>query len=188
MDKKELNESKNKIIRNLVSKYVENIPNYEYEDLLLEAAIAAQEAMNDFDISKDVKITTHIYNRVKYKLVNLRRQEFAKKRGFNLIVKENKMALNESISNLVEIIPSTDKNIEEQLLDIEKKEFILKTAEKILKPEEYKCLMLVLEGYNYSEIANKMGVNLKKVSNRIYSGRKKLKKRRSKFEKYLKIY
>lgn len=74
------------------------------------------------------------------------------------------------------ILVSKDRIIEQNLTQKEKNSDIINQIKNLLNPEQFKILILYLNGYGYSEIAEFSNLTVKKIDNTIQIIKKKLKK------------
>ena len=74
------------------------------------------------------------------------------------------------------LLVTKDRIVEKISLQKEKNSYIINQIKSLLKPEQYKILILYLNGYTYSEIAEISELSTKKIDNTIQIIKKKLKK------------
>lgn len=74
------------------------------------------------------------------------------------------------------ILVTKDRIVEKISLQKEKNSYIINKIKELLNPEQYKILILYLNGYSYGEIAEFSSLTVKKVDNTIQTIKKKLKK------------
>lgn len=178
-------EQMKKIAKSITAKYCRSSA-YEFEDLYGEAIVEGIKAGEDYIKEKNTKKTTYIYMRIKYKLLNIIRSENAKKRKPNKQINFEELKLNEH-QEYYYLGLETQENQEDLILKKEKRNELKNTVLEILNSEEVEYLSLYLKGVSTAVIAKKFGVDNKKVSNKIYYIKLKLKKKQYKFEKFQKI-
>ena len=74
------------------------------------------------------------------------------------------------------ILVTKDRIVEKISLQKEKNSDIINQIRELLNQEQYKILILYLNGYSYNEIANISNLTVKKIDNTIQTIKKKLKK------------
>lgn len=174
-----------RIVKAVVSQYL-NSTEYEFQDLYTEGIIEAIKARQEYLEDKNTKKTTYIYMRVKYKILNLIRAELAQKRKPKKKISYESLKLEEH-QEYFYLGLEKQKNQEEELLKKEEKEEFQKVLKEILKPDEIKYINLYLEGKSVAQIAKMYMLDYKKVANKIYYIKKKIKKKQYKFDNYQKI-
>lgn len=115
-----------RIVRCVVNKY-RSIKKYEFEDLYFEGLIAALEAKEDYNPNLGVKISTHIYNRVKYKMIYLLRKVNAKKRNsgieinYDLTLRESNTTYGYTVKEIAIFFNITQKQTSNKIYYIKNK-------------------------------------------------------------------
>lgn len=169
-----------RIVRCVVNKY-RSIKKYEFEDLYFEGLIAALEAKEDYNPNLGVKISTHIYNRVKYKMIYLLRKVNAKKRNGGIEINYD-LTLRESNTTYGDTYITYDEDFEIQLEQKETKNELVYFLKKNLEKNEYKIFKKYIDGYTVKEIAIFFNITQKQTSNKIYYIKNKIKKKRDRIK------
>ncbi len=179
------NHLKNEIIVKSILKNF-NINSYEYEDLYYEGILVSLKAQKDYDPSFKTKLSTYIYMRVKCHFLSLYRSTKALKRDVknnsNLDfyeIEENGLFYARSLCSF----PTQELEIEEQ----EFKKDLYFLLKEVLSDDEFEIISLFLRGYSTSEISNKLKINKRQASNKIYYIKSKLRKKSYMFVKLKKI-
>ncbi len=160
----------NKIIQNI------NIEGFEREDLLMEGVISGLEAIKTYDKNRNVKMSTHVYSCIKYRMLYLSRYANAQKRkpdkriNFDMTIIEETGAFYGQ--NLI-VLPTQEKDFEFREL----KENIMKSIQSFLKEEEIEIVNMMIEGYSTNEIAEKLNCTNKKMANKINYIKRKVRQR-----------
>lgn len=74
------------------------------------------------------------------------------------------------------ILVTKDRIVEKNLTQKEKNADLINQIKNLLNPDQYKILILYLNGYSYSEISKLSNQTVKKIDNTIQTIKKKLKK------------
>ncbi len=172
------------IVKSILKKF--NISSYEYEDLYYEGILVSLKAQKDYDPSFNTKISTYIYMRVKCHYLSLYRSTKALKRDINnnlnldfYEIEESALFYDQSLCSF----PTQEKDFEEREL----KQDLYSLLKKVLNNEEFEIICLFLQGYTSCEIAKKLNINKRQVSNKIYYIKSKLRKKSYIFENFKKI-
>ncbi len=179
------NNFKNEIIVKSILKNF-NINSYEYEDLYYEGILISLKATKDYDPSFNTKLSTYIYMRVKCHFLSLYRSSKALKRDIknnsNLDfyeIEENGLFYSKSLCSF----PTQEIEIEEK--EFQKDLYFL--LKELLTDDEFEVISLFLEGFSTQDIAEKLKMDKRQVSNKVYYIKSKLRKKSHMFEKFKKI-
>ena len=157
------------LISSIVRKYF--LAGFEVEDLMQIGYISLIKAIKDFNCEGKANFSTYLYMAVQGDIKN----EVAK--SFN----NKNMALNNALSLDISFdeddedgvyspwayLFTSDSSIEDEVIKEQKIKQLLIVLKNNLDKEERQILSLYLQGYKYSEIAQKVGVTTKKVDNTI---------------------
>jgi len=145
----------------------------ESEDLVQEGYIGLFNAILSFDENVDVTFKTFATNcidrKIKTAITQANRQKNKPLNGYTAIIDDIDDGDEEGY-----IVISNELTPEEKVIDKQKFSIIKAEINKVLTAEQKKVLVMYLNGDSYSEIAIKMGTNVKKVYNTIFQIKKKL--------------
>lgn len=165
------------IVYSIARKYVNNAISLgiEEKDLVQEGFIGLSKAIDTYNTEKNVLfytyapicIETHIMTALK---------SANKKRNQSLNSSLSLEGLTESeIINVNEIMKDEMSDPSIKLIDKENFEEILELAKKILTDFEFEVFNLKIEGYDNTEISNKMNKNNRSIENTMFRIKQKLK-------------
>ncbi len=143
----------------------------EQEDLFQEGLMAIITAVHTYDQSKNRTFSSFIHTCVRNRIID----------SIRTATRDKHKPLNEAAPLTEDITPDHAQDP----LDIYlKREWADNFREKLaenLTSEQNLILKLYFEGYSYTEIANKIGVNVKKVDNTLFAIKNKLRKEKDLF-------
>ena len=153
------------------------------EDLIQEGMIGLFKAVQDFDNSKssffyfaELCISRQIYHAIE--------AAGRKKHGpLNAYVSLSEEAKDSDNLSLEESMTVREENPEQILIDRESVDAFLESIHTTLSPMENKVLDAYLDGWNYRQIAEKMGKTEKSIDNALQRIKTKVQKLRSHIEK-----
>lgn len=145
------------------------LPREHWEDGGQEAYLALYQAVRHFDPSQKVKFSTYANHCIDNAL-----------RNYQVKLSTKKSHLNASSVSLEQMRPEEEPQADlsqpdQMLIDKEQYHLWLEQIRKILSPFEFKVLYCFLDGDNYRQIAARLNVNKKSVSNALVRIRRKLK-------------
>ena len=147
------------IISEIAGIYSENLK----MDLLQEGRLAVCKAVASFNSKQDATFYTFAYTCIKNAMFDFLRAQNAKK--------------NTMITQAISLEDIDESEIEDPSLNIENtidiKEELSRVC-NILNETQQKIAIMLMEGYSYQEIANKLDKNKKYIDNQIQQIRKKL--------------
>lgn len=161
------------------------IRNLEYDELVQEAYFGFERAIIDFNGFKKVTFKNFAKYVIKMRYITLLNESKTKKNGGNSI---NYISLNDTYESdegeygrtqeewLFEEIndnPFNEKYIEKTPDEIYEEKELIESILDISSELERNALKLRMEGYNYEEIAEKLGMTRKQVDNALYRLTKK---------------
>jgi len=161
------------LIDKIIRRYY--LPSYESEDFYQIASLAFHRAILTYEKQGNATFYTYALSCIRNKLVSLYRQELMK-REYAVDIEEMTV-IAEARENYV--LEKSDVLEEEQdtLLHHYRAELDKLLGKKSFFGDiEQKCLRAVIEGFTYSEIAEKYGFDHTKISNAMTRVRAKLKK------------
>ena len=165
----------NKIATNLFKKYCKNT-SLELSDLIQEGMIALNNAINNYQESKETLFYTYAKTCIERKIISAvitaRRQ---KQKVLNDSI-SYEININEDGSKLEELIKDVTTNPENILIDIENSKELMEEIENSLTPFELQVLQLKLDGFDYKEIASITNKEPKNIDNAIQRIKIKIKK------------
>lgn len=165
----------NKIATNLFKKYCKNT-SLELSDLIQEGMIALNNAINNYQESKETLFYTYAKTCIERKIISAvitaRRQ---KQKVLNDSI-SYEININEDGSKLEELIKDVTTNPENILIDIENSKELMEEIENSLTPFELQVLQLKLDGFDYREIASIINKEPKNIDNAIQRIKIKIKK------------
>lgn len=148
----------------------------DFDDLSQEGMIGLYKAVVGFNADKCINFSSFATMCIHHQIQNAVKIASSKKN----------QPLNEYISINVEggveqgddspklMLKAKDKGAEQLSLDKEREILLYQKIRKELTIEQYNILLMYLNGYSYTEIANKQNITNKKVDNNIQSIKRKL--------------
>ncbi len=151
----------------------------EYEDLLQEAMIGLYKAYIGYDktnkasfstfattcITRNVQTAVKTANRKKNQILN---------NSISLTNQGGVKKQNEDDDEITLIIPSNSLSPDEKLIESEKLQIIKQKIKQCLSKFELDVLVLYLQGYSYTQIAQKLNLTNKSIDNALSRIRHKL--------------
>lgn len=151
----------------------------DYNDLIQEGMIGLYKAISIYDKDKNHNFgmfaSLCIHRQLQNAVKNANRKKNSPLNSY-LPIKYydgSNMTDEERLTNLVIVDDSSD--IEKNYIDKEMNALLLSEIKKVLSDEQFEVLNEFLNGENYSNIAKKCGISVKKVDNILQSVKKKLK-------------
>ena len=145
------------------------LPKEHWEDGGQEAYLALYQAVRHFDSSRKVKFSTYANRCIDNAL-----------RNYQVKLSTKKSHLNASSVSLEQMRPEEEPQAglpqpDQMLIDKEQYHLCLEQIRQSLSPFESKVFHCYLDGDDYRQIAKRLGVNEKSVSNALVRIRRKLK-------------
>ncbi len=165
-------------IKAMCSKIIQNvnIEGYDREDLLMEGVISGLKAIDTYDDERNVKMSTHVFSCIKYRMLYLSRYTNAQKRKPDTKINFDTTIIEETgafYGQSLIVLPTQEKDFEFREL----KENILKSIQEFLNDEEIEIVNMLIEGYSTNEIAQKLKYDNKKLANKINYIKRKVRQR-----------
>ena len=148
----------------------------DFDDLSQEGMIGLYKAIVGFNEDKNDNFASFATMCIHHQIQN----------AVKIASNKKNQPLNEYISISVEggfvengdepkiILPAKDKGAEQLTIDKEHEKNLHKKLKQVLTLEQYSVLLMYLNGYSYTEIANKHNITNKKVDNDIQAIKRKL--------------
>lgn len=149
----------------------------DFDDLLQEGMIGVYKAVGGYDINKNDNFAKFVTMCIHHQVQNAVRVANSKKN----------QPLNDYISINIEgrisetdddapklMLQANDKGAEQLTIDKERITLLYQKIRKELSDEQYNVLLMYLNGYSYTEMANKYQTNNKKIDNIIQAIKRKL--------------
>lgn len=165
----------NKIATNLFIKYCKNT-SLELSDLVQEGMIALNNAIHNYQESKDILFYTYAKTCIERKIISA---VITARRQKQQVLNESisyEININEDGQKLEELIKDFTTNPENILIDMENSEELMEKIEDALTPFELQVLQLKLDGFDYREIASIIDKQPKNIDNAIQRIKIKIKK------------
>ena len=145
------------------------VPGADRDDLCQEAYVALLSAIGSYDEQKGASFSTYAITCINNRLAD----------AVKTANRQKNRVLNDSVSltddsNPVEII--SYESPEKQTLDQEQYLELMHKIEDVLSEKEKKVLLLWVDGYDYTEIAEMLDMPVKSVDNALQRARRKLRK------------
>ena len=147
------------------------------EDLMQEGMIGLYKAMQSYNASNKATFTTFAYLCVLRQIQSAIRSSFRKGRfilGDFLPISNQGMIVLDDTNNKGIYLISSELSPEENVIQREHQQELSDIIKKQISNFEFKVLGLYLKGYSHFEIAQKLGKDIKSVSNAIFRIRTKL--------------
>lgn len=135
----------------------------EKADLIQEAMLGLISAVRTFDTQKSTRFKTYANSCISNHLSSVLRRQNQKKQ-----IPQEKLT---SIDNLS--LKTTVLSPEEQIIQKEQVSDMMRRLNQTLSDFEKQILIQYLSGYSAAEIADTLGINVKRVSNALYRIRQK---------------
>lgn len=166
------------IIPLVMNKYKRNYIKLKIDEqeVYSEATLGFSDALNNYKDDKNATLPTFITLCVERKLFTLARKYMTQKHKINRESLSLETSYNDSEKPLFEIISDNGKN--DPLNNLEENDDFLelkRKIEKALSKSEYEVYSLMINNYNYKEIAKILNVNEKYVDNAIQRIKNKVK-------------
>lgn len=145
------------------------VPGIDHDDLCQEAYVALLSAIGSYDEQKGTSFSTYAIACINNRLTDAVKTANRRK---NRILNDSVSLTDDS--NPVEII--SFESPEEVTLDQEQYHELMQRIENELSRKERQVLLLWVDGYDYVEIGEKLGLPVKSVDNALQRARRKLKK------------
>ena len=149
----------------------------DFDDLLQEGMIGVYKAVGGYDINNNDNFAKFVTMCIHHQVQNAVRVANSKKN----------QPLNDYISINIEgrisetdddapklMLQANDKGAEQLTIDKERITLLYQKIRKELSDEQYNVLLMYLNGYSYTEMANKYQTNNKKIDNIIQAIKRKL--------------
>lgn len=165
----------NKIATNLFIKYCKNT-SLELSDLVQEGMIALNNAIHNYQESKDILFYTYAKTCIERKIISA---VITARRQKQQVLNESisyEININEDGQKLEELIKDFTTNPENILIDMENSKELMEKIEDALTPFELQVLQLKLDGFDYREIASIINKQPKNIDNAIQRIKIKIKK------------
>ncbi len=165
----------NKIATNLFIKYCKNT-SLELSDLVQEGMIALNNAIHNYQESKDILFYTYAKTCIERKIISA---VITARRQKQQVLNESisyEININEDGQKLEELIKDFTTNPENILIDMENSKELMEKIEDALTPFELQVLQLKLDGFDYREIASIIDKQPKNIDNAIQRIKIKIKK------------
>lgn len=165
----------NKIATNLFIKYCKNT-SLELSDLVQEGMIALNNAIHNYQESKDILFYTYAKTCIERKIISA---VITARRQKQQLLNESisyEININEDGQKLEELIKDFTTNPENILIDMENSKELMEKIEDSLTPFELQVLQLKLDGFDYREIASIIDKQPKNIDNAIQRIKIKIKK------------
>ena len=165
----------NKIATNLFIKYCKNT-SLELSDLVQEGMIALNNAIHNYQESKDILFYTYAKTCIERKIISA---VITARRKKQQVLNESisyEININEDGQKLEELIKDFTTNPENILIDMENSKELMEKIEDALTPFELQVLQLKLDGFDYREIASIIDKQPKNIDNAIQRIKIKIKK------------
>ncbi len=161
------------LIVHIVKKYEQLFYTYEFIDLYQEARMAIMLGMEKYDATKNVKISTFVYQLVEYHMIKLLRMQKAQKRDMkNYLTFEHSLTDNLTFHDVI-IDPY---NVEEEVKASQLEEKLNELMKQILSTEEYQIYYDYCYNLSLEELVEKYCIPRRKMQNKISYIRRKLAK------------
>lgn len=159
------------LIVHIVKKYEKLFNTYEFIDLYQEARIAIIIGMKKYDPTRNVKISTFVYQLVEYQMIKLLRMQKAQKRDMkNYLTFEHALTENLTFHDVI----VDQSNHEEELIAKHLECNLQKLMKKVLKDDEYKLYNEYCYYYSLDELVVRHQLSRRKLQNKISYIRRKL--------------
>lgn len=152
----------------LIWKQARQYPGFEWEDLYQEGAMALIRAIQKFEPSLGAVFYSYAQIAIRNGILYAVRHHLKNHSGAIPTAPEN---FNQSKFSYVPVMDVDSEG--ESGRDVIREAF---AKEEFLTAIEKECLKLYLAGYNYNQIASKVGITRKKVDNSLFNCRQKLKR------------
>lgn len=147
----------------------------DFDDILQEGMIGLYKAIMGYNISKNVSFSNFASMCIHHQIQNAVKIASSKKnQPLNNYVSINIEGKIDDEDSPKIILQSHEQNLEERSLNKERLSLLYKNIYKELTDIQYKILIMYLNGYSYTEIANKYNLTNKNVDNQIQAIKKKL--------------
>lgn len=158
----------------LINKHQYHVFTMSQEDLYAELAISLMRAIDDYDETKSIKFITFLYVCLERKIYKIKRYQKVNKRKHYVVgIYENQI----STDSFTYADVLADKTDVEYLNETKIKVDALESyANDVLKEDEQKLFDYYKKGYSRTKISEFMGWDKKKVSNKMYQIKKKLRR------------
>lgn len=148
----------------------------DYDDILQEGMIGLYKAVQNFNIDKNVSFDSFASLCINRQIQNAVKLANSKKNlPLNDYVSIGEKGEMGDKSSPQLIIATKDRIVENIYFAKEENSQIIKKIKDCLNETQFKILLMYLSGYSYSEIANLLCVNEKKIDNNLQIIKKKLK-------------
>lgn len=160
-----------KIVNNIIRSI--SIRGYDKEDLKMEGILEGIKALEEYDPKYNTKVSSYVYGRVKFKMLQLIRYSSALKRTPKESITLEATLLAETGEFYGHKLFSIE-NQEKDYLISEKFEELYAAAKKTLTNSENRIFELYLQGYTAREISIKEKEDYKKIANKLSYIKKKI--------------
>ena len=146
------------------------------QEVYSEATLGFSDALNNYRDDKDASLPTFITLCVERKLFGLVRKYMTQKHKIDIDSLSLETSYNDTEKPLLEMISDNGKN--DPLNNLEENDNYLELKRKIemsLSKSEYEVYSLMINNYNYKEIAQILNINEKSVDNAIQRIKNKVK-------------
>ena len=162
------------LISSIVRKYF--LAGFEAEDLMQIGYVSLIKAIKGYKVDARASFSTYLYMVVSGDIKN----EVTKAKNNKHLALNNSYSLDvsfdddeeESFSPWAYLFIDENASIEDEVINKQKVQILLDELKQKLDMQERKILSKYLQGYKYSEIAQKLNVSTKKVDNTITKAKK----------------
>lgn len=151
----------------------------DFDDILQEGMIGLYKAIQNYDKVKNdnfARFATMCIHRQIQSAVKVANAKKNMPLNDYFSINEEGAVEGDGERNAQILLVTKDRIVEKISLQKEKNSYIINQIKELLNQEQYKILILYLNGYSYNEIAEYSNVTVKKIDNTIQTIKKKLKK------------
>jgi RNA polymerase sigma factor (sigma-70 family) len=164
-----------KLIYKLANKqYLRYNKKYALEDILQEAKVSAIRAYRNYDVTKNTKLITHLYNYINFYLSHYFRSDTGLIKIPSRVMDNKEKSKPEIVQNDFLFDNSTEEHPSFDLSKHENKIFLDSLLKKLNKKEEDILSLIYLKGYTYDEVAIMYNVSRQAINNTANKCLKKL--------------
>lgn len=152
---------------------------FDFDDILQEGMIGLYKAIQNYNPEKNdnfprfASMCIHRQIQSAVKIANAKKHQPLNE---YFSINENGAVEGDGERSAQIILVTKDRIVEKISLQKEKNSYIINQIKQLLNESQYKTLILYLNGYSYTEIAQATDTTSKKVDNTIQTIKKKLKK------------
>lgn len=159
--KKGYNHSKEEIINRLRPLLISSIRRYynkpnDYDDLMQDGILCILEAIEKFDLSKEVHFLGYIQSKLKYLYLNKHKEKIH-------------LSLNEPIGEddveIIDLLKSDDKDFIEVIIEDETSELLKQSLDKLTPRQKQVIHLFYMKKMNMYEIGEQLGISYRTVVN-----------------------